>query len=180
MKSFETLVLVRQPVERLWATVRDRLPDLVPSIDEVETVVVLERDEVAPGRTRIVNEWRSTQHIPAVLAKALHATEIGWIDRSEWDSVTRVCRWSIEPSVLGEHIECRGTTTYASAMGGRGSRITFAGSFDLAPGALGKLAGPLERPVAAFVESMVTTLIPKNARSVFEAAAALVDTEVGS
>lgn len=177
MKSFKSLVVVKQPVDGLWETVRDRLPELVPMLDDVAAVTVLDREELGPGRIRLVNEWRSAQRIPEVVAKAIHATEIGWIDRNEWDSTDHVCRWSIEPLVFQEHITCSGTTTYLPAMAGRGSRITFEGTFDLARGALSGFASALERPVSAFVESMVTTLVPKNARGVIEAAATLLETE---
>jgi hypothetical protein len=59
-------------------------------------------------------------------------------------------------------------------MGGRGTRITFSGEFELAPGALKSLAGPLEAPVAAFVESIVTIIVPKNLHRIMDAAGRLI------
>ena len=148
-------------------------------IDDVASIVELERDEVGPGHVRLVNEWRSSQRIPDLLANALGSAEVGWIDRNDWDAARRLCSWTTEPFVLHGSIDCHGTTTYEPAMGGRGARVTLAGEFDLARGALGGLAGALERPVGAFVESIVTTMIPKNTRKVIEAAAALIGSETG-
>ena len=56
-------------------------------------------------------------------------------------------------------------------MAGRGTRVTFAGELDLKPGLLGSLAG-IEPMVSGFIESIVTTIIPRNLRAVVEAAAA--------
>ncbi len=84
------------------------------------------------------------------------------------------CDWSIEPTVLTGHITCEGATRYEPALGGRGTRVAFEGTFDLAPGALGGLAKPLERPLTSFVESVVSTLIPSNLRKIVEGAAALI------
>jgi len=171
LKSFQDLVVIKQPQDLLWVTVRDHLPELASQLDDIESVEVLEREETGGGRVRLVNRWRSTQTIPSMLRDRLGASEVSWVDRNEWDGASRVCTWTIEPSLLRDSIHCAGTTTYQRAMGGRGTRVTFAGEFEFAPGALRSIAGPLERPLAAFIESIVKTLIPRNLRRVMEAAA---------
>ena len=174
MKAFQSLAVVRQPMERVWDTVRDRLTELGDLVEDIESITLIERTDLADGTVRLVNEWRSSRRIPELVSRALGTSAIGWIDTALWDPGDRVCRWSIEPNVLTDHIDCHGTTTYESTMGGRGTRVRFAGSFDLAPGALGGLPKTLERPVGAFVESIVSGLIPTNTRKIVEGAAALV------
>lgn len=182
MSEFKSVVVVRQPVETLWTTVRDRLPELAPMIDDLESVALREREALAPGELRLVNEWRAKQRVPEPLRRALRADAIGWIDRNVWRDGERRCDWEIEPYVLADRIRCEGCTLYEPALGGRGSRVTFEGRFELAAGALAELAGPLERPLAAFVESIVTILIPRNLRKVLEAAGSLAvaDPRAGS
>lgn len=177
MKTFKALVVVREPMDPVWHTVRDRLPDLVPRIDDVDRVVVLEREDLDGEVVRLVNEWWASQRIPEVIGRALGISEIGWVDRCEWSTEDRVGRWTIEPHVLPDHIHCEGTTSYEPAMGGRGVRVAVEGTFDLRPGALRGLASSLERPVSAFVESIVSTMIPRSTRRVVEAAAELIAAE---
>ena len=55
--------------------------------------------------------------------------------------------------------------------GRSGHRVTFEGEFDLKPGVLGKLSS-LESLLSGFLETIVTTIIPRNLRAVAEAAAA--------
>jgi hypothetical protein len=174
MRSFRDLVVIKQPLEQVWATVRDRLPELAAQLDDIDRIVVIERESIGPGRLRLVNEWRSGQRIPKLLQSRFGAEVVSWIDRNQWDEDSRVCTWAIEPSLLSEHIRCAGSTSYMPAMGGRGTRITFAGEFELASGALRGLAGPLEQPLAAFVESIVTVFIPRNLRKVMDAAERLI------
>lgn len=178
MKHFRNIVVVKHPIEAVWTTVRDRLPELATMLDDIESIAVIEREQLVPGRLRLVNEWRSSQRIPAILQNALGASAVSWLDRNEWDDGAHCCIWGIEPSVLPEHIRCTGSTLYEPAMNGRGTRITFAGEFELAPGALRGLAGPLGEPVAAFVESVVTIFIPRNLRKVMDAAAHMIVTGV--
>jgi hypothetical protein len=177
MKSFKNILIVKQPLEPVWKTVRDRLPQLAPLVDDLESVTVIQRDTPGHGRVRLLNQWCTRQTVPSFLQPKLGAAAIGWLDRNEWDEATRCCSWEIEPNILGDHINCRGTTSYETAMAGRGTRVTFEGVFDLSPAALRSVAGPFERPLTAFVESIVTTMVPKNFRKILEAATELIRSE---
>lgn len=177
MKSFRALVVVRQPLPRVWETVRDRLPELVGMLDDVDRITVLEREDLGDGRVRLVNEWWASQRIPEVVARAVNASEIGWIDRCEWDTDARVGRWTIEPLVLADAITCEGTTSYEPAMGGRGVRVTVAGSFELARDAFEGFSSTLRRPLTGFVETIVSTMIPRSTRKVVETASAMIAQE---
>ncbi|MBW3579201.1 MAG: hypothetical protein KY462_15990 [Actinobacteria bacterium] len=179
MRTFRTLVVLRQPVGAVWTTMRDRLPELVPMIDDVDQITTLEREELTDDRTRLVNEWQVRQRIPELLRGALPQGELGWIDRNIWDDDSHLCTWQIEPFVLPGAIRCEGSTSYESAMAGRGCRVLFEGSFDLSDDALSALAAPLRRPATRFVETIVTTLIPRNTRSLLEAAAQRASEDAG-
>lgn len=177
MKTFSSVVVVKQPLDRVWATMRDRLPELGAALDDIESIVVMEREELQPGSVRLVNRWRSRQRIPAVFGDRLGTSDLSWLDRNVWDDASHCCSWVIEPAVLTEHIRCAGSTRYEAAMGGRGSRVTFAGTFDLASDALATFAGSLQRPASAFIESIATAVIPRNVRKVIEAASRLIDSD---
>ena len=47
MKTFKSVVVVNAPLDLMWSVVRDRLPELVSSMDDIEKVVVTERTEIA-------------------------------------------------------------------------------------------------------------------------------------
>jgi len=173
MKSFKSIVVSRLPVDRLWRTVRDNLPDLASMLDDVEQIRVVERQALASGRVRVVNEWRAKPRLPIPIESVVGADAFVWLDHAEWIEADRRCEWRIEPQFLADRIHCHGVTTYESAMGGAGSKATFEGELDLRPGALSGAGGLIERGVTPIVESIVTTVIPKNFRKIVEAAAKL-------
>jgi hypothetical protein len=177
MKAFKSIVIVNAPLESVWTTVRDRLPDLVTAMEDIEKVVVVERTETEPGRVCLTNEWYAKMRVPEILRSRLQADAIGWTDSNEWIDSNRMCTWSIAPWVLRDYIHCSGVTRYGPAIGGRGTRVTFEGDFQLGHGGLSGLAGALSAPLSPLVESIVTTLIPKNLRKVVEAAAKLHETQ---
>ncbi len=171
MKTFRSLVVLKRPQQELWLAMRDHLMDFAGNIADIKEVRQIERTAESDSVVRIVNEWRVRQQIPAFVRSILKADELGWIDRNTWDTSSYVCAWAIEPKFLTAYIACSGTTSFASTMGGQGTRVTFEGEFDLKPGILGSL-GSVEALLSGFLESIVTTIIPRNLRAVVEAAAA--------
>ncbi len=173
MKNFRSLVVLKRPRQELWTIMRDHLADFAARIGDVREIRHIKRTAGPDGIVHIVNEWRMRHQVPASIRSMLKIGDIGWIDRNSWNDATGTCFWTIEPSFLGEYIACSGETTFTDAMAGRGTRVMFSGTLDLRPDLLGSL-GSMKSMVSGFVESIVTTIIPRNLRAVAEAAAAFV------
>ncbi|HME28160.1 MAG TPA: hypothetical protein VKI44_43720 [Acetobacteraceae bacterium] len=171
MKNFRSVVVLKRPPQELSAVMRDHLVEFAGSIADIQEIRQIERTTGGDGTVHIVNQWRVRQQIPTAIRSMLKIGELGWIDRNSWNDATGTCCWTIEPSFFGDYIACSGQTTFTEAMAGRGSRVTFAGELDLKPGLLGSL-GSVEPLVSGFLETIVTTIIPRNLRAVVEAAAA--------
>ena len=174
MKPFKSVVIVKYPLDLVWTTIRDRLPEMVPMLGDVASITVLDRREDSSGIIGLVNEWRLRLNIPTVLSAVVKPEMLGWIDRAEWRDVTHKCCWAIEPFFLTEAVRCAGTTVYEPAIGGRGARITFAGTLDIDNARLGVIPTSLGIPVSAALETLVSTLIPKNFRKTTDALAKLL------
>lgn len=172
MKEFSTLVVLKAPPERLFTAMRDRLPELVPSLPDIERIEELER-VAENAHLLVVNRWHARQPVPVFLQERLGQERIDWIDRARWGEEQRTCTWSIEPSLGQGAIACSGETTLAPAMGGRGTRATFAGRLDIDPVWLGGIVGGFQAPIRALIESIATSLIPANFRAMAEAASKL-------
>jgi hypothetical protein len=172
LRTFRSLVVLKRPHAALWAIMRDHLADIAPHIADIEEIRQLDRTVDTDGLVHIVNHWRVRHQVPPVIRSTLKTDELSWIDRNTWDASTLTCSWTIEPSFLTDYIACAGQTIFTSAMAGQGARITFEGGLDLKPGLLGSSLGGIEKLLSVFLESIVTTVIPRNLRAVVEAAAA--------
>ncbi|HEX3404378.1 MAG TPA: hypothetical protein VHT74_29050 [Acetobacteraceae bacterium] len=180
MKTFRSLVVLKRPHAELWTVMRDHLVDISPHIADIEDIRQLERTIDADGVIHITNQWHVRHQVPPMIRSILKTSELSWIDRNTWDARTLTCSWTIEPNFLTGYIDCSGQTGFASAMGGQGARVTFEGGLDLKPGLLGGSLGGIEKLVSGFIESIVTTVIPRNLRGVVEAAAAFEVPKAGS
>ena len=175
MKTFKSVAIVKYPLALVWTTVRDRLPELVPLMDDIEAVTVVERTEEPDGTIRLVNLWKARLQIPPMLASAIPADKLVWTDRAEWQPRSYECHWRIEPAFLPAQTQYAGLTRYEAAIGGRGTRMTFEGQLDVP--SRGLLGGSLllEGALAKGVESVVTTLIPKNYQKLAQALSTFLD-----
>ena len=171
MKPFRSTIIVKHARPLVWGTIRDHLPELAPYMDDVARIEVLERRENGDGQIDVVNYWHAKLNVPAPLARALKTDKIGWTDRAQWHEAQFSCRWQIEPSFFPDRTRCSGTTTYEDAMGGRGTRITFSGELDVDARNIPGLPATLEPAATKLVESIVTTLIPRNFRKISTAIA---------
>lgn len=172
MKPFAALAVLRVDPAVLAQRMRDRLVEVGAALDDVESIAELERVE-APDGVRILNRWIARQRVPTLMQGWLGADEISWLDRAFWHADGSGCDWSIQPSIGADRITCAGTTRFEPAMGGKGVRVRFDGSLEIDPAFIAGISGPLQRPVTALVESIATTLIPKNLRAAAEATARL-------
>jgi hypothetical protein len=178
MREFKSFTMIREPLEKVWAVMRDRLPEVAESMNDLSGIEVLERSFDAE-RIRLVNRWTARQTIPSFLRGSLGSESIQWIDRAEWVEKARLCRWVIEPTILKGYIECGGSTKYEMAMAGRGTRVNFEGYFNLQPGFARVVPASLEPLVGGFIESIVSTVIPRNLARAVVTAGELIARGVG-
>jgi len=174
MKPFKSIQIVKVPLDQVWLAIRDRLGELVPHLDEIETVTVQERSELPGGDVSLVNLWQAKAKFPAVLSSVIKSDTLMWTDRARWHEKDRQCSWQIELHFARDRTRCTGLTTFEPAIGGRGTRITFAGEFSLNAKGLPGVPAILESTVAAAAESFVTSLIPGNFRKLAAAAETLL------
>ena len=170
MKTFRSTAIVRHPPRAVAAVVRDRLGELATFLDDIEAVEAVERTPLPNGGLRLVNNWAAAPRISAAIAERLGP--LSWVDDAEWAADGLTCGFTIH-TPLAPGLACAGRVTYEPAMGGRGTRASFEGEFDLPPGG----DSTLDKLVAGAVEMAATTLIPKNLKRTLEAASQLLEAE---
>ena len=125
--QFRSVAVVKHPVEDVWPAMRDRLPEVAAGIASIASVSVESRRRLEDGGWRIVKVWRAAPPLPDFVARRVSEEMLSWTETGSWDESDLVCRWTIEPHHLRGRLQPRGTTTFGPAMGGRGTRLTFAG-----------------------------------------------------
>lgn len=173
MKTFRSTAIVRHPPQAVAGVVRDRLGELATFLDDIEAVEVVERTPLPGGGLRQVNSWAAAPKLSPAIAERIG--RLAWIDDAVWAADGLVCGFTIH-APFHPGLACAGRVTYEPAMGGRGTRASFEGEFDLPAGG----DSTLDKLLAGAVEMAATTLIPKNLRRTLEAAGQLLEREASA
>ena len=168
MKTFKSVILVKHAPEIVWQTVRDRLPEMVPYLDDVKTIKQEYREQL-DGSLKLTNIWQANIALPAKVQSILDANSLKWTDRAEWIDALDECQWTIEPHFFQDRVLCSGTTRFEPAIGGRGTRITFAGELSVDAKNVPGVPAFMEASATSTIESLITTVIPKNFRKITNA-----------
>ncbi|MFQ5560519.1 MAG: SRPBCC family protein [Nitrospinota bacterium] len=166
--KFNALGLVKHPVDQVWMAMRDDLPSMVGLIDDIESIQVVSRDE-EDENLHVVNVWKAVPPTPKIVSKFIDSKMFVWTDEAKWDKGTRSCKWVIEPHSFKKYISCEGSTFFTSAMGGRGTRVTFSGEIHLKSRKIPGIPVSIEGRVMSGIEGFVQNLIPKNFRKIIDA-----------
>lgn len=168
MKIFKSVILVKHPKDVVWRAVRDRLPEMVPYLDDVKSITQEYREE-QDGSIKLTNIWKADIALPAKVQSIINADSLKWADRAEWIDAYDECQWVIEPHFLKDRVLCSGSTRFEPAIGGRGTRITFSGELSIDAKNIPGVPAFMEATVTSTVESLITTVIPKNFRKITDA-----------
>ena len=169
MHSFRSVVIVKHPVEAVWTALRDNLAQIGPLVSDVRSVEVLERNEASNGTLVILNEWRLDLNLPAAARALVQPEQLGWRDHARWDATSKICSWDIRPFLHADAINCSGETSYAPAIGGRGTRVTFSGDIGIDTAKLQGMLKVASLPISGIIESVITTVLPRNFRKIYVA-----------
>ena len=160
--QFQCLDDVSQPAQKVFELLRDHQQDLVPYLNDVEEIIVLERKDQDGGKVNIINLWRgSNAKAPAVVQKFLSPDLLSWKDHAVWHTEPPLrAEWRLEPKIGGSLFECDGVTTMLE--NGEGAcKIQVKGDLRIyperMPGVPKFLAGRLKSKIEAFV---VRLLVP--------------------
>jgi hypothetical protein len=168
--DIRAVVVLKHPVDRVWRVMRDELERIVTSREGIRELEVVRREAEAAGGVRVVSIWQAEVSVPALAAPYVDPEMFRWRDDARWDETRRECRWRIATAHHAERIDCAGTTCYAPAMGGRGTRITMRGTFRWDLGGVLDLPPGMAAGVHRGIESFVGGLISRNFRRIAEAA----------
>ena len=113
---------IQQPLETVFELVRDRLPDVVPYMPNVDRIVVDSREE-ADGKVRIVNTWFAKADIPQAAKKILKPEILSWTDRAEWDNAAHHVDYVLESKLGREIYDARGRNSFRATDDG-GTELT--------------------------------------------------------
>ena len=110
---------------QVFATYRDKLPDLVPYLPNVRGITVVSRaDEGAV--TRLLNRWKGGGEIPAAVRKFLSEDLLEWDDHAIWDQDKFTTQWRTVVPAFKDAVDASGWN-YFEELGPKSTRYKIVG-----------------------------------------------------
>lgn len=153
---------IAYPREEVFAALRDRTPELVSYLQNVERIEVRERSEVG-GVVELENWWTgSADDVPRVLRGFLKPEMLVWIDRARWDANQWRCEWEITLNALPDAVTARGYNLYGDEGGV--TTIEMNGEFVVHPERIRGIPTFVAKTAAPTIEKFVVGLLEPNLR----------------
>lgn len=158
---FENTDDVGHPVDRVFGLLRDEMPLIVPYLNDVEEIIIEEREDKDGGDVRIVNLWRASHSkVPRLVQKFIKPDMLCWKDYALWHpSGPPRAEWRLEPKVGGSLFTCTGQTSIVEKEPGKSCQIKVEGDLRVypenVPGVPRLLAGKMRSKIESFVVAML-------------------------
>ena len=157
--KFEDQAILSHPLELVFEAFRDRLTELTPYLPAIEAIETVEREELGPGRLRLVNIWHGAGEIPKAARKLLSEKMLSWTDHARWDESKWTCEWRMETHAFTEAVRCWGENHFVEVDPGH-TRLEIRGEIEIdmkkVKGVPGFLAGTIGRTVEQFLVKQIT------------------------
>jgi hypothetical protein len=154
------------PRDVVYQAYRDHLPDLVPYLPNVKSIVVESRKDEGP-KTSLKNLWTAKTEIPKAAQGFLKPEMLTWYDFATWDQATYSNVWHLEMRAMKEVVDCKGGNTFEEA-GPNATILKLRGELNLdlkkVPGVPKLLAGTIGPTVEKFVVAMLKPNLEETAR----------------
>jgi hypothetical protein len=164
--------VIRHAPEKVFATYRDRLPEMAPLLPSIKRIDVANRTEQGPVVT-LHNIWYGDQEIPAVAAAFVKPEQLCWDDFATWDASAMTCAWEIRPRAFTAAVSCRGKNRFEAH--GEHTRFVMTGDLDIKLDSLPGVPGFMVRRIVPKVEEFILALLRPNFEKTAEAVGRFLD-----
>ncbi len=166
--------VISHPLENVYSTMRDRLAELVPHLVGVESILVQEREQLAPGRVRMLNLWQaSPEAAPKAVRPFVSRKMLSWKDHAEWNDADHTVRWRFETSSFEKLFECQGSNRFED-LGGF-ARLRIEGELHIFLERLPGVPKFLAKRIAPKVEAFIGKIVGDNLRGLAGGLQAFLD-----
>jgi hypothetical protein len=172
--QFRSESFIAHPVQEVFRTYRDRLPEVVPYLDDISAVNVLKRDEKG-GLVELHNEWVSQREIPKAAAAILKPEHLRWDDYATWDESKLACTFEIRTRAFRDAVRVTGGDTFEAVPGG--TKVILSGDFHLDIQAIPGVPSFLAKTLLPQVEKFIVGLIQPNLEQVNRAIGRFLDAQ---
>lgn len=154
---------IHHPLELVYQSYRDRLPEIAPYTPDIREIVVHSREE-RPEGPKLHNIWVADREIPAIANGLIKEDMLRWDDFASWNDAERHVDWVLRIPAFPDQVQCSGRNAFFDDGAG-GTRVVLSGDLSISlkkiPGVPRLLAGRIAPKIEEFIVKLVTPNLEK-------------------
>ena len=147
------------PRSLVFTTYRDRLPELVPYMPNIQGITIKSRQERGEHIEQ-VNEWQGGGDVPAAARSILDESMLSWTEHALWDETNFTTAWKIETHAYTEAVLCKGNNRFLEKD--QGTLITSEGELSIDSNKIKNVPSFIAKMVSGVVEDFLGKKIEPN------------------
>ena len=165
---------ISHPRPLVYATYRDRLPEVAPFMNDINPITVVSREQTSGG-ARLLNRWQASTEIPKIVQRFVTPDMLCWDDHAEWHDDAFACDWTLTIPAFPEQVRCSGRNRFIDEGGH--TRVILSGELHVDAARIPGVPRMLARTVAPQVEKFIVRLITPNLEKVNHSLGAFLDAQ---
>ena len=161
--KLESSDIIDQPIDKVYATVRDHLADIAPYLPNVEKIEVESEKNAKTGKS-ITNRWYADVPVPGLLKKVLKPEMFSWLDKAVWHDKNKKVDYVLESTFGKELFDAKGTNTFVDMGDGR-TELKFSCEVVIYPEKVPGVPKLLAKKVGPAIEALLKKMLEPNLTS---------------
>lgn len=121
---------VNHDADRVYRVYRDELLELVDYLPSVESVEILEQQQL-PGGVRYLYRWLVLVSVPVALRPLLTNSKITYLDHNEWVDQALEVNWRLQTNIFTEAVTCTGVNSFKPGSARNTTEVKLSGRLDI-------------------------------------------------
>ena len=162
------------PAPLVYETLRDRTPELVPFLREIDRIETVQRQRSIDGSLVLTNLWQANrQSVPRAARPFVSREMLRWRDIATWDDTQLRLDWRFETEHMEALYTCNGTN-YVKPLNDTTSRLSVTGTIETFPERVPGISNRLGRRIAPKADRWLIQLLMPNIAQVPKALSQLL------
>jgi hypothetical protein len=161
--ELESKTVVKAPLEKVYDLVKNKLPEIVPYLPNVDKIEVLEKNEDG-SKTHLVNKWYAKAEVPGVVKSFIKPELFCWKDVASWDDDSHSVNYSLESYLANDLFDANGKNSFVS-LNENETELIVTCQVKIYPEKLPGVPRLLAKKVSPAVEGLIEKLLAPNLSS---------------
>ena len=160
----EHIDIIDAPADKVFALVRDKLPDLARHLPSVAKIEKISSEELSPDNQKVISHWYANVELPGLVKKFLSDKLLSWKDTAIWNGKDREVSYELQSFVVNDLFEAKGRNFFVDG-GNQTTQLKVTCEINIYPEKIPGIPKLLMKKVKPLIEKVIEKMLQPNLTS---------------